>query len=153
METKQADEALSQLNFPIQRKQRQGGSLDTYDSDSLSSDVENNSEEESKKKRQRGASDKDKYQLGAFALPNTDNQPASVAKVPKKKQKKERKKATKPAEVKGSEPTTIFENLPPEVLEAKEAGDLERLKDALQKHQEKVKAELAALTASNGEMQ
>jgi len=146
MELKQAEEALSQLNFPINRKSKTNA--DPFDSEELSSDMESNSEEEGgKRKKQKTLSDK--YQLGAFAVPNSDNnQPATIIKIPmKKKQKKESKKVPKVVEGKTLE-ATPFENLPPEVLEAKEAGDLERLKAALQKHQEQVKAELAALNAT-----
>jgi len=146
MELRQADDALSLLNFPINKKQKQGNAADAYESDSLSSDWESNSEDETGKRKKQKT---DKYQLGAFALPNSDNNQAGfVSKIPQKRnKKKERKKVPKAIEIKPEEPA--FENLPPEVLEAKETGDLEKLKAALQKHQEQVRAELAAL--SNGQ--
>jgi len=150
MELKQAEETLSQLNFPINRKAKPA-SNDPYDSESLSSDWESNSEEEGGKRKKQKTSEKEKQQsLGAFALPSTENQPASLIKVPKKAKKKEsKKKAPKVVETKAADPTAIaFETLPPDILAAKETGDLEKLKEALQRHQDQVKAELAALNAA-----
>jgi len=164
MELKQAEDALTALNFPINRKGKQSTTNEGYDSESPSSDVESNSEDqdESKRKRQKNSNSektqRTEYQYGTFALPNSETQPASVAKVPNKKKKESKKKVKIPEislqQTDSSDPrlksndiaTPLpFENIPPDVLEAKETGDLEKLKLVLQKHQDQVRAELAAL--------
>jgi len=148
--------------------------IDPFSSqESQSSEWESNLDEETGKLRKRQKVAKDDQELPALMtqpLPHSDNQPATVnklaAKVSKTKKvtkEKEKKRGRKPRAQKSTEKDEKLKSdpqgvdqldlsslvqdgsLPPDILEARNRGDLERLKEALEAHKEKVRAELEQL--------
>jgi len=166
--------ANANLLFATNRKWNGSYGEGSSGSNSSASEDDSSSEDEKPRKRHKTYNEKGGY-FAAHPLPSSENQPAYVNRtIPRSKSSKKKEEKSKDKKKRSSKKNKVFEKdeksktseiftntqslsqldlsplkengvLPPDIQAAKDSGDLERLKEALEKHKQKVRNALEAL--------